>query len=117
VTSPSHVSRCGNRAGGLFSRLEPAREKQDDQNDQDNAEDANAAVAIAIAVAAEAATEPAEERDYDDDDEDEAERHRALLSDAKIYRNGEILDLLFPEPFGLWPRLAGGPQCESPDSR
>ncbi len=47
----------GLRIGGW--RLEPSREKQNDEDDQDDAEDTDAAVSIAIAVAAEAATEPA----------------------------------------------------------
>ena len=61
-------------------RLNPSREKQDDDNNQDDAKDADSAMTVAIAVAAEAATEPTKQRDDQDDDEDESERrHGAVL--------------------------------------
>ena len=46
----------GLRIGGW--RLEPSREKQYDENDQDDAEDTDATVSIAIAVAAEGPLNP-----------------------------------------------------------
>jgi len=61
-------------------RLNPAHEKQYDEDDQNDADDADAAVTVAIAVAAEAAAKPTEQEDNQDDDEHKSDRHGVVLS-------------------------------------
>jgi len=61
-------------------RLNPAHEKQYDEDDHDDADDTDAPVTVAIAVAAETAAKPTEQEDNQDDDEDESDRRGVVLS-------------------------------------
>ena len=56
----------------------PAREKQDDGDNQEDTDETVAAVTKAVAGAAEAATEATEQEDNEDNDEDGSERHDYL---------------------------------------
>ena len=54
------------------------REKQDDDDNQDYADETVTAMAVAVAGAAEAPAETAEQEDHEYDYEDEPERHERL---------------------------------------
>jgi hypothetical protein len=58
------------------------REKKDDDDDQDYADQTVPTMAVAVARAAEAPTETAKEEDHEDDYKDESERHDRLIGRA-----------------------------------
>src|SRR5713226_1720397 len=61
-----------------LSGLELAKQQQDEQHYQNNAEKAHSGVAHAVAVAAEPAAEAAQQENNQDDDQYRSERHGSL---------------------------------------
>src|SRR6266851_5600754 len=61
-----------------LSGLELAKQQQDEQHYQNNAEKAHSGVAVAVAVAAEPAAEAAQQENNQDDDEYQSKRHGTL---------------------------------------
>jgi hypothetical protein len=69
------------RAGGVTTwrrfaaGSKPTHEKQDDENDQDYAYDADATVPIAVTIAPKSSTEAAKQKDDEENDEYKSKRH------------------------------------------
>src|SRR6266851_9272570 len=61
-----------------LSGLELAKQQQDEQHYQNNAEKAHSGVAVAVAVAAEPAAEAAQQENDQDDDKYQSKRHGVL---------------------------------------
>src|SRR3982074_3509968 len=72
--------RCENKPcyfNGLC-RSEPAKQQQDEQHDQNDADQPHSRMAVAVAVAAEPAAEAAQQENNQDDDEYRSKRHGSL---------------------------------------
>src|SRR5260221_5417659 len=61
-----------------LSGLELAKQQQDEQHYQNNAEKAHSGMAVAVAVAAEPAAEATQQENNQDDDEYQSKRHGTL---------------------------------------
>src|SRR5664279_2544686 len=77
---PPRGRACGrvgakSRIGACRRRSDPAKQHENDNDDQDGADKTDAAVTVAVAIATETAAEAAQQEDDEEDDKYESDRH------------------------------------------